>query len=411
MKQILVIEPSVYICENNNNETLLYNTYNKKSLYYKNLKINKIAKSLLSEDNNYIIYWDNDKSKSNQDFINDIISNNFGFIDKVNKTFLKPIQLYPISTVQQSLEINHEDYFKIIRKNILKHLKEVTIYFNSKKNKEKNLQLHKQFPYPIINQEEKELTAVNIINFIDRIKYCPLKCINIVGFDLFKQKYIDTLITYLASINVHKRYYLELSDIPEDIANIVSIIPNKNSSIVLTLFYDSSITKLVNCANVFEELQIPIHYRCVVASEKDVLYFQKIILKNHITNYSFIPYFDNNYFFLKKNVFLQFDEILKSQHDVTSIHTNEYINPLFFGKICLMPDNTVKTDIHSIVPIGYNDENFIIQESLFKALTSDNNWNITRSKVETCKNCVARNICTPISNYELMLQNYKLCGK
>jgi len=92
-------------------------------------KINKIAKDLLSEENNYITYWNNKKNNSSKKFIEDIITNNFGFVDNLNTNGNKPVQLYPISAVQKSLEINKEDYSKIIRKNILKHLKEVTIYF------------------------------------------------------------------------------------------------------------------------------------------------------------------------------------------------------------------------------------------------------------------------------------------
>jgi len=282
-------------------------------------------------------------------------------------------------------------------------------YFNAIKSDSKQHQLHKQFLYPIFEHIKKELTTKDIINFIEKVKFCPIKNINIIGSDLLNYNEFELLISHLSSLLVQKHYYLDLSDITKDNIYKVSKICNEFSVIVLTLFYNPDITNLIDIVNSLKTANLPIHYRCTVSNETEVLHFKKIISECQITNYSFIPYYTNNYKFFKENVFLRFDEVLELQNDIIKIHSNEYINPVFFGKICLMPDNTVKTDIHSTGIIGYNDENFIIQESLYKALTSENNWRLTRNKVEPCKNCVARFLCTPISNYEIVLKKFKIC--
>jgi len=38
-------------------------------------------------------------------------------------------------------------------------------------------------------------------------------------------------------------------------------------------------------------------------------------------------------------------------------------------------------------------------------------WQLTRNKVEICNNCVAKYLCTPISNYELITKKYNKCKK
>lgn len=409
MKQILVIEPSVYICENNNGESIFYNTYTKKSLYYKSLENNKIAKLLLSNENNYIIAWDNNKTMLHQEFINDIISNNFGFIETVDENRLKPVQLFPLSAVQKSIEITGETYNELIRNNILKHLKEVTIYINAKKKSKSELKLYKQFLYPIYDEEYSELTIAEIKNFVEKVYLSSFEKMNIIGSDLFNYRYLDSLVLYLSSFRINKYYYFEISDLTNVKIDKLLKLCDSYSTVIVTLFYNSVNKNLTNIIRKLESVSLPVIIRCAVSNEAEVDYFKKLMMDSQISIYRFIPYLDNNYDFFKENVFLRFNEVLEVSTDLTNIHTNEYINPFYWGKICLMPDNTVRTDVNSAEIIGYNNNRLSIQESLYKILTSDNNWMLTRSKVESCKNCVIRLLCTPISNYELLTSRFKTC--
>lgn len=412
MKQILVVEPSVHICVNDNNEVLFYNTYNYNFLYYKDSNIVKIARTLLSENNNYVIYLQNKNTKIEKKFIDELIANNMGFVHSLKNTMRKPIQLYPISAVQKSSELNDEDYSILIRKNILKHLNEATVYFNRVKSGVNNHILHKQFVYPILdeNNSEIELTIENIIHFFESIKYSSLKNINIVGSNLLNFNGFSSLVSYLSSFNANKRYFLRLSEIVFDNFMRIKEINPEDTTIVLTIFADSELNELERAIISLQNLNLNFQFRCAVASEMEAVFFKELFTRYKISNYHIIPYLDNtNFRFFCKNVFLTFEEVLELQNSMINIHTNEHINPLFFGKICLMPVNSVRSDIHSENPIGYNDDNFVIQEALYIALSTENSWRLTRNKVESCKDCVARNICTPISNYEIMLQKYKIC--
>jgi pseudo-rSAM protein len=89
----------------------------------------------------------------------------------------------------------------------------------------------------------------------------------------------------------------------------------------------------------------------------------------------------------------------------------EYINPIFFGKLFLLPDNNIYLNFHEKKPIANNNDDFLIQDVLHKAITQDNNWRLTRSKAVSCVDCVATFICPPISNYELVFNKYKICNK
>ena len=164
--------------------------------------------------------------------------------------------------------------------------------------------------------------------------------------------------------------------------------------------------------NIVAKNNIDVHFRFMISHENQVELFEKIINDLSLDNYSFIPYFDKtNYQLFKENVFLTFDEVLDLNQDIIDIHAKEYINPMFFGKLFLLPDNNVYSDLHNDRPIAYNSTDFSIQEALFKVLTRNNKWRLTRNKVKDCKHCVAKFICPPISNYEIIFNQYKICDK
>jgi len=407
MRRILIIEPTVFIWTNKK-ECLFYNYINNKYLYYKDIDIIDIANSL--SNNNYIIEINNELFKTKKKFFNDIMVNIIGYIDSINNKQKKPINLAPISSVQNSYELSKSDFHLTIGSNIYKHLKEVSIYINTHQINKTNHNLHKQFLFPIYsNDKVLELLPQQIIVFLNKINKSPVKNINIIGHNIFNYSGFNEIIKHLKSINIIKNFFVILDDLDDKCKNIVKLKDN-NNKIIITVFEDYKKEKIECLINIAEKNDIPIHFRFAVSKESQLNNFSQLIDELTIDNYNFIPYITNNIDFFLKNVYLSFEEVLKTNNNLIEIHEKEYINPLSYGKLLLLPDNLIYANIHN-KNVSDNNKNASIKEAIYKAIISNSDWRLTRNKVDSCKDCVAKFLCTPISNYEFYTKQYKTCIK
>lgn len=381
---------------------------NKKSLYSMELNVIEMAEKLTAPSNNYIIEITEKSYQDNILFINELRSYNIGFIDYIDENSIKPIQIHPISVVQNSIELNKDGYPDRIRRKITKHLSEISIYLDSKPNKVGIIDLHKQFLSPIQNNEEKEINLIDIIRVLDSTRNSSMHKINIISSDIFNYSNFLSLIEFLEKFPANKFYYLLLSDFIYDNDKILQL-NNSNNYFILSLFHSEDHKKLKKVFDLCHKNNIHLHTRFLVSDEKQVKYFENIIQKYEISDYSYIPFYNgSNLQFFKKNVFMTFNEVLATEQDIQDLHLKEYINPYFFGKLAILPDGFISYDFQYLIHI---EDDFSINEVLFKAMTGNSRWRLTRKNVEPCNSCVAKFICPPISSYETVLHNYKICDK
>jgi len=138
------------------------------------------------------------------------------------------------------------------------------------------------------------------------------------------------------------------------------------------------------------------------------------IVKHEDVAHEFSEHFEHyplynaqNISFFKKNVFTRYRDIVDSNPTMIDLFQKQHINPLFFGKLFILPDGKVYSNLYkrSIGDIANSAAFDLIQ----KELIINNSWRFLRRNVTPCKKCVFQDLCPPISSYEFAMGKFNLC--
>lgn len=150
-----------------------------------------------------------------------------------------------------------------------------------------------------------------------------------------------------------------------------------------------------------------IEYSFSVESVEDFFFFSNLIFKHNLKNTAIYPYFNGkNSTFFEQYVFQNENDILSTKLKRKDIFANKTINSNFFGKIVILPNGNILPNINS-KPIG-NIKNGI-KNAIYEEMKNGNYWKKTRSNILPCKQCLFRDLCPPISNYEINMGKMDLC--
>lgn len=325
--------------------------------------------------------------------------------------FNKPIQLYPIANVQKSEELLQSDYDVYIGDDILSHLKEITINLNYNKH---SLGIYntayKQFFFPIYYKKFNTIHFDNLLTLFNNAKFSLLERVNIIGADIFEYADYYNLVNFFKEKEFYKFYFFPWYDIVKNSENLSQLASMDKSIFNIQLFppiTEIEFTRIIKSVESFKDM---INYTIIVRNINEVEYFEKLIQANQIENYNIIPFFDgSNIEFFNTYVFPDFNEILTSKQELLDIHIKEYINPNYFGKLTILPDNKIYSDVNN-KPLG-SFESLNLNRILFKALTIDSGWRRIRKNTSPCNTCVANLLCPSLSNYETIINRNKICTR
>lgn len=150
----------------------------------------------------------------------------------------------------------------------------------------------------------------------------------------------------------------------------------------------------------------------IIKDEKEYAYFENSLIEIGIApnKIKFFPFYNKkNRDFFEKYVFLSTEEILQNIKVIQQIHQNSLLNKYFFGKLTIMADGNIYTDINGS-SIG-NIDNITLLEAVYKALAlKKSSWMKIRVNGK-CGKCLFQFLCPPISNYEYALGKYGICKK
>ena len=150
-----------------------------------------------------------------------------------------------------------------------------------------------------------------------------------------------------------------------------------------------------------------VQWNFIVASDSDL---GKINALPQIENRrtKILPFYNGeNLDFFAENVFMELDDIIENPIDRKNIFRHQTLNDNFFGKLFIMPSGDVYSNL-LMPPIG-NLSTCTIKELVYKELDEGNVWLKTRNTVSPCKNCLNKDLCPSISNYEFVIGKYNLC--
>jgi len=403
-KSAIIFNPFVYI-NTKQKKILFYNTLSFDSIVLEESTLFKIIKQRLKNENNLNIIKIDKKLLSSKDLKNFINEASLKNIIQVVPYYKKePVQLKPniflVSDINK-LQINKSKenyaYFSSFNK-ISALLNETSIYINSY-SKEITNDTFKQFSGYISSHNKTELDFDLFKDIIAQLKKTKNQTINILGGNPFIHSSIDKIISELNSYTIYKNYHYHY------LANTIKLEVDDYSSITIHITFPVK-------KNYFDKSKnnpsIPRCFNFIVTNNKEYQESIEIIKQHKIENYSFSPFLKNdNIDFLKTNLLLDENEILKMRLGQQDIFINENINTNYFGKLTIIPTGEVysNTNLASLGNIG----NKSIIELADKEFHSNNSWRKLRKNITPCKSCIYNSICPPISNFDYLLNHFDLC--
>lgn len=94
-------------------------------------------------------------------------------------------------------------------------------------------------------------------------------------------------------------------------------------------------------------------------------------------------------------------DILAAPIDRKTIFRHRTLNDNFFGKLTIYPSGEVYANVNCSVLGNIQDSS--LKELLYKEITEGNAWLRIRGNEKPCNQCVNRDLCPSISNYELVI--------
>lgn len=410
MKTCFLFYSYVYInCQQK--DALVYNTISRQSVIIENeVLVNCLSRIAFHATSYYIISISEDNIDDN--VLGVLYSLENGFYGEILRKPYKnlPIQLSPrIMIRDRDIEIydgdeetikkfisDIEEYNDHIGRNILTNILEMTIHystlsvFNHIDNYRKAfLQYH--FP----KTGEREIMSLDTLKKVFSCDIPTLGRINLILGTLSKK---------------------DITELFEDVIPLLKMYSNE----IFLYISLSDYKKIENCSEVqlkhvyvwchpYDNMNGELNKESVsiislVTNNKEILYLEE--------NFSFV----NDYFplytganeeFCREQLSFNTSEIQNLNLTERRIVQNKYINSNFWGELTILPNG----DVFSCVNCRYigNVNSDSMRQIIWKELNISKNWFMTRKKVETCMNCKYNWLCPPITNIELVLDNWTLC--
>ena len=401
---IFYLEPYTY-SNTTMDEILLINTLDGSSIYRNDSpEIVKIINTLKQQSELYVTFINEEEFGKNSvhDFITEVRLKFMGDIYLFDKqTAIKPIQFIP-----QIKDMLPRAGHKSI--NSLMHLRCINLYINNLVDCDESDYFHykpnKQFKWILTGNKYISLNIEQIHKVLKMLSKGNAK-LNLLGGNIFDHENIDEITSIINKYNILANYYVHYKNLLSIDKNLIKQISSKKI-VVMVDFDDTSY--LYETFNGFENA-CSFQYQFIVKSDDELELTDKFVEDFEITNYIIRPYYDgNNISFFNNNVFLDRSMILSNKISLREIYANSITNTLNYGDITIMPDKNVYANLnHNVLGnIEYEELSHII----CKEITTGNSWKLTRNNVDICKNCVMRDICSPISNYELVMERFNLCN-
>jgi len=195
-KTYLYLEPYTFI-NISKSEVLFYNSLDGSNFEFDiSFDKNKTINKLLDIENMYFIKLDDKILKENKfhELLSKLRQYYMGDLVELFESS-KPIQIKPEPIV---ITEKNEDDLGGNQKQVMKYLKEVSIYLNNKITLPKQLNsAYKQYRCPINSKTKNELNFFTVKDILMQCEDIHLNTIKILGGEVFSYKYIEELLSII----------------------------------------------------------------------------------------------------------------------------------------------------------------------------------------------------------------------
>lgn len=368
------IEPYVYVGFGTHH-VLLYNTLDSSiiestdecviTLLKNSLQIEQCGVCLLKEEEY--------KKPHIFDFVNKLRENYMGDIIDISLSSNKPIQNTPyFNFVDKDLNIYKKNSFNL-EGDVDKALCKIDIYVNE------DTDIYALMSFLNVAPLGVEINLFGDINNINNSHY-------FIQFLYQITNNIYNVINYKSAPKYIKKYilYKIVIDFPLDEKSFSSVIKSHSKHILETEY----IFNIKSSHEYFEVLNI----------------IQKYDIEN---KYIIHPiYTGDNISFFEDYVYLDKEDILKNKLSIKDIFIHQSINIFDFGKISILPNGDVYSNINN--PILGNIYKQNIDDIIRKEISDGFSWFRIRSQ-KPCTNCAYQWLCPSPSDYEISIGKLNLC--
>jgi pseudo-rSAM protein len=324
---------------------------------------------------------------------------------QINST--KPVQIIPF------LDRNHKSNkrLKIFDNNeILKYLKEITFYLNSICDHKCKLCsiAFKQSISCFKNKEQNFLKYEAILKLMDETKILSLLNFNISGGNILKYQDFIRLLKLLKEYRRPTTFYVNYKNFYNNYSTL-NYFKNILFTLNILITFPIHWIALKNLVFHIKQLEIKFLFQFIISSYNELKIASDVISELDIKFYGLVPCYDkSNLLFFKKFVFFDIKKLINSGQSIRRFFMKEIINEFYFGKITLMPNGNIHSNINKKC-VGNIYKNSI-HETIYKVLADQKSWLLTRGKINPCKNCLYYLLCPSISNYDEAIGQYNLCN-
>lgn len=388
MKRWLSLHPDTFIFYDkekilfyNTTLNVIYETKRNKFLY-------ELRKRLSDLTNLYCVEIEDSQYDKNLAFFESLSKNHIGDIIYSNYSD-RPISLPPKFKLHYDVEQIKNDYQNYQAGYILNFLNEITIYVNGNNEEIKDNIYIRQAIFPM--NGNKKLRCCDLTSFMENLKGSALHIINIVcKIDIINE--YNSFINYLVSNGYYINFYFKNDEINQ-CDELISKLATKGK-INIVCFVNQQI-----------EFNHKYKYYFLINELENIEHVES--KKSKTSDYELtLIYNELNKNFFKENVYTKKTDFTTIKKVKRNIFANEFINTNFFGKLTILPNNRIYSNINFEFVGNIKDSPY---EIIYKEIINSKAWFLTRNEVEPCKKCRYKFICPPISNYELISKKNNLC--
>lgn len=370
---------------------LLYNAHNGQQFHFRVSKeIRILCSHFLNMDNLYSYSYDiENETPAVRNFFNGIESRGLGrFVDSLSRMVILP----PFLKIEN--DVNHwkNDMYSFP---MLEYLRCVTIYLGGE-FEDNDLYIQTEYPF----NSQYRIGNGDIIQFVAKCLTIPVKEVNIVINDLFHTGTLQ-LLNYWVDMGDTKSLTLFVCS-PNSIEeiNMINKLLTMGYSIVVLFRWDSNI-----CFADSLYVRDNVRWRFLVKREQDIIKTESIRNKIKASNYEIIPIADDNYKFFLSHVFLDSSDLLTTVITKRQIFIHQTLNINYFGKIIVMPDGRIYSNV-MCKPIGKLTDS--LHHIILEEFKHNYSWRLIRNSRD-CKLCVYQWICPSPFIQEKMLNHNRAC--
>jgi pseudo-rSAM protein len=403
-EEFFYLEPYTYI-SNSSCAVLMYNSLSNRIITDDNPEIVKFVSDLIENNNVLKIDPTNNNIK---EFIQSARENFLGDVYSIEDQKEKPFIMSSNAVLMRDVKAKSSGDSLDFSIDSLKYLSELTIYLNENctSNCDDCSILFKQTTSCIQSNSKDQLEYSILETILDQVSLLTnFKSLNIVGGDIFNYYRINELLNKIKNVKVPITFHFKDSQL--DFNNLKKL-DFKNVIISLVFYKAIGLEKLKSIkAENFCSLELNLKFLFTSGEEFDK--YRKYQEKYSNISVRYIPIFNKkNIKFFEENIFLTKDSIIKNVIDIKTIHINQKINSLFFGKLFLKSNGDAYDNLNNDKSIGSIYE-LSLADLVYKTIKYGSYWDMTRNKIRPCQDCIYKDLCPPISNYELVLKRMDLC--